>query len=298
MMVTTRGSVLRLLAWQWRSVSFMAASSAAVTALHELLHLSDVKLPTLPLAVVGAALGIFVSFRTNSAYARWWEGRQLWGRLVNTSRHFALQVTGYLRDADAARALVHRQIGYVHVLRCRLRAQDPWQDERVRAALPDEARAALAGQRNPCHALLQQQMADLVALAERGSLDPLRLQSLDGTLAAFLDVQGGCERLKNTPMPRGYGFIAERLITAYALLFPLAVVGELGWLTIPVSVLVCLSFALISEAGRVLEDPFSLFWNGLPLAALSATIEADLRQRLGETELPPVHVPDAHGILM
>ncbi|MCA9619570.1 MAG: hypothetical protein KC731_11110, partial [Myxococcales bacterium] len=108
----------------------------------------------------------------------------------------------------------------------------------------------------------------------------------------------GCERIKKTPLPRGYAFIAERLIMAFSFLFPLATVAELGWFVIPVSVLVCLAFTLISEAGRVLEDPFSTFWNGLPLMALSRTIEVNLRQRLGETDLPPIPGPDKHGILM
>jgi putative membrane protein len=84
----------------------------------------------------------------------------------------------------------------------------------------------------------------------------------------------------------------------YSLLFPAAIVSDLGLATIPVSVLVCLSFALISEAGRVLEDPFTMFWNGLPLTAMSATIEANVRERIGDADLPPIPKPDDQGILM
>ena len=75
-------------------------------------------------------------------------------------------------------------------------------------------------------------------------------------------------------------------------------IKDLSWVTIPMNVLVCMSFALISEAGRVLEDPFNEFWNGLPLSALSTTIELNLRQRLGEKDVPPLPKPDAKGILM
>jgi len=75
-------------------------------------------------------------------------------------------------------------------------------------------------------------------------------------------------------------------------------VRDLGWFTIPMNLLVCLSFALISEAGRVLEDPFTMFFNGLPLSAMSKTIEVNLRQRLGETDVPAIPKPDARGILM
>jgi putative membrane protein len=87
-------------------------------------------------------------------------------------------------------------------------------------------------------------------------------------------------------MPRSYGFIGERLIWAYACLFPFAIWDEMSWLTIPANVLVCLAFTLIGEVGRVLEDPFNMFFNTVPISALSTTIEINLRQRLGDTELP------------
>jgi len=114
----------------------------------------------------------------------------------------------------------------------------------------------------------------------------------------MLAIQGGCERIKKTPMPRGYAFIAERLIIAYGLVFPFGLVFEIGWLAVPVNILVCLSFALISEAGRVLEDPFTLFYNGLPLHQISMMIERNLGERLGDEELVEVPEVNEYGILM
>ena len=85
-----------------------------------------------------------------------------------------------------------------------------------------------------------------------------------------------------------------------ALMLPFALVHELGWVAIPLNILVCLSFALISEAGRVLEDPFSLFYNGLPLTALCIKIERNLRERMDEdfATLPPSPGEDPVGVLM
>ncbi|HSN98975.1 MAG TPA: bestrophin family ion channel, partial [Candidatus Nanopelagicales bacterium] len=196
------------------------------------------------------------------------------------------------------RELIERQVAYVHALRCMLRVQDILADEAVQRALPEGERSGLRGERNIPYALLHRQAERITELSARGALDAFRLQSIDRTIATLLDVQGGCERIKNTPMPRGYAFIGERLIWAYAVLFPFVIVGDLGWLSIPISVLVCLSFALISEAGRVLEDPFTMFWNSLPLSALSTTIEINLRQRLGDAELPPAPQPMPPGVLM
>lgn len=296
MMVSNRGSVLRLLAWQWRATTLFILGATIAVVLHQVFGLTHLRLPSLPLGVAGGALGIFVSFRSNAAYDRWWEGRKLWGRLVNTSRHFSSQALAYLSDHAAAERLVRRHIAYVHLLRCLLRQQDPRTDADVRAFLGEDELIALE-RSNPTHQLLDRQLGEVAALARAGQLDPLRLQSMDTSLRELL-IQGGCERIKKTPMPRGYAFIAARLIVAFGFLFPFAVVAELSWFTIPINVLVCLSFALISEAGRTLEDPFTLFWNGLPLSALSKTIEVNLRELLGERDLPPLPAPDARGILM
>ncbi|MEX1362609.1 MAG: bestrophin family ion channel [Nannocystaceae bacterium] len=300
MMVSNRGSVLRLLMWQWRAVAFSSAGglfAALVWQFVPALHV--LWLPAAPLAVVGAALGIFVSFRTNSAYDRWWEGRKLWGRMINVSRHFATQVLNYLPASERPlqRRLVHRHAAYVHALRCLLRQQDPLEDAEFLRAVPDDPEQ-YRGQSNITHALLHRQSAELVALDDAGGLSEFRLQSMDRSLEEMLAVQGGCERIKKTPMPRGYGFIASRLIIAYGLMFPLGLVAEIGWLVLPINVLVVLSFALISEAGRVLEDPFTMFWNGLPMTNMSMMIERNLGDRLGDEELVEIPTIDERGILM
>lgn len=307
MMVSNPGSVFRLLRWQWKLVLLFTVSSSLVYYAYAHLGWTFLKLPTSPLAIVGAALGIFVSFRTNSAYERWWEGRKLWGRMINSSRHFTTQVVSYLCSSESVseeqlteqrKELVYRHAAYVHSLRCLLRQQDPFADEHVQFFLSDEQRDELKRESNLTHALLQLQSDQLTVCADNGCLTEMRLHSFDRTIAALLDIQGGCERIKKTPMPRGYGFIAERLIAIYGVLFPLCIVAELGFWSIPINVLVCLSFALISESGRVLEDPFTMFWNGLPLSNISKMIEVNARQRLGETDLPEIPGVDEHGILM
>lgn len=304
-MVSNRGSMLRLLAWQWRNTAVFIAAASSVVFAHHVLGWTWLELPALPLAVVGGAIGIFVSFRTNSAYDRWWEGRKLWGRLINTSRHFCLQVMAYLPPAsdgspsEDQRTLVKRHIAYVHTLRCLLRQQDPLSDSDMRESLPDDP-DPLKGESNLTFTLLMKQLESVTKLSDSGVVDTFRLSNFDLTIRHLLDIQGGCERIKKTPMPRGYGFIAERLVHYFSILFPMSIVAELHLWTIPISLLVCMAFALISEAGRVLEDPFTMFWNGLPLSAISRMIDVNLRQRLGEkgADLPRLLEPNARGILM
>lgn len=299
MFVDYRGTIRGLLGWQWRAVVVFAVLATAVVALDRVAGLELLELHSLPLGVLGGAIGIFVSFRTNSAYDRWWEGRRLWGQLVNTSRHFTTQVLTYAgREQEVQRSLVRRHIAYVHMLRCALRNQNPFEDAEVRRFLDETEREELQRESNPNHALLHRQTEELVRLADRGAIDTFRLQSLDRSIATLLDVQGGCERIKRTPFPPGYGFLASRLVQLYAILLPMALVHTLGWIAVPITVLVCLGFTLIGEVGRVLEDPFTMFWPALPLSALSTTIEINLRQRLGETDVPPMPKPNEQGILM
>ncbi|MEO1337559.1 MAG: bestrophin family protein [Myxococcota bacterium] len=301
--MASRGSIWRLLYWQWQRTLTFAGAAILVVIAHDYLFIDQLSLPTLPLAVVGAAIGIFVSFRTNSCYDRWWEGRKLWGRLINTSRHFSSQVLNYLPagndgPSEVQMGLIRRHVAYVHVLRCVLRGQDALADKDVQQYITDQEKVDLAQKSNQNHLLLTTQGRILTDIVQREGLDERRLQSFDESLRALLDIQGGCERIKKTPFPRGYEFIANRLVRYYSFLFPMAIVDQLGWFTVPISLLVTLSFALISEVGRVLEDPFTMFYNGLPLTAMAKTIERNVLEAAGAKELPDIPTVDSRGILM
>jgi len=290
------GSFLYMMfAWQRTTAALCVVGSAAVATAHhfELLHPS-LDFPTFPLAVVGGALGIFVSFRTNSAYQRWWEGRKLWGRLINTSRHLCTQAIAYLPEAEA-RATVLRQVAYVHALRCGLRHEDPFTDAHLVRSMDPKDHAELQGSTNLNHALINRHMATFVGLNRAGTIDHFWLSDLDESLRHLLDIQGGTERINKTPFPPAYGFLATRLTQMYACVLPFCLVEQLHFWVIPVTLLICMSFQLINEVGRVLENPFTNFWPALPLSAMSLTIERNLRQALGETELPPAEAPITRG---
>jgi ion channel-forming bestrophin family protein len=294
-----KANPIALLRWQKKyALEYLAAGFIAWLLICPL-GLSWLQLPVMPLTIVGAAIGIFTSFRANQSYDRWWEGRKLWGRMINSSRHFCSQAVNYVGPShpQLADELVRRHISYVHSLRCLLRGQDPFADSEFRRNLRpgDEA---LEGSTNLTHALLQMQMQRVRELADRDRLDERRLESFDRTLMDLLNIQGGCERIKGTPLPKGYGFIAELMIRIFAWMLPFAIVHDMGFLGAPMNMLVCLAFLLISEAGRVLEDPFSLFYNGLPLSSLSNKIERNLLERIGEEKLPPAVQASPNGILM
>jgi len=294
-MITARSqSLLQILLWQKVSIVKFALLSVAVVIAEEMTGEVAGVLPDVPVSVLGAAIGIYVSFRTNSAYDRWWEARKLWGQLTNSSRHITAELFAYLPGPELAalrRRLVLGVICYAHVLRCELRGS-PLRDDPDLQRLSEEQGAAPGG----TTVFLRELLIALTERARAGQLDERRLQSMDRTVAVFYDVQGGCERIKNTPFPPSYGFIAEILIRAYAVVLPMAIVHELHWFALPVAILVCLAFKLVSEVGRSLEDPFEDSATALPLLTMSRGIERNLRDALGEVS--PAEVPrPADGVL-
>ena len=144
--------------------------------------------------------------------------------------------------------------------------------------------------------------ATLKMLAEVGYKDTEGfggLYSDDATLTELTALQGGCERIKRTPIPLAYRFFAQTFVRAFVLLLPFALVEQLGVFTIVASLLVAFVFLVLDRIGDIIQDPFTTNYNGLPLAAICRTIEVDLRRQLGETDVPPLltaqRVPGGHA---
>jgi putative membrane protein len=253
-------------------------------------------LPSLPLGMVGAALSIFLAFRTNSAYDRWWEARTLWGGLVNYSRTIARQaltlIQGGPEEANARavqRKLIALQICYVHALRCHLRNQNPFPELRNR--LDPEMLEALRQQKNVPSALLLQMGKVLEFAAGRGWLDSYRWTAVDNTLTELTNIQGACERIKNTPLPKQYDYFPRLLVTLFCFMLPFGLVEGLGLLTPLASASLSFIFITLDRIGRDIETPFENTVHDTPMTSLSRTIEINLRQLMGEShpnELQPV----------
>ncbi len=276
---------------------------------YKVMHWEWVGSKHVPLALYGSAIGIIVGFRNNSAYGRWWEGRTLWGQIVNNSRSLARQVCATMRPhpeaggADEAamvamqRRIVHYQIAFVHALRQQLRGLDVVATLReLVPELPEAELAALAKEKNAALAI-QRSMGTMLRDARRhGWIDNLEWQAMDRNLDDLADAQGGAERIKNTPMPKQYDFFPMLFVQIYCLLLPVGMVENLGWFTPLGSTLVGFMFLALDKIGRDLEDPFDNQIYDLPLNAICTTIEINLRQMLGEDKLPEPEKP-IHGVL-
>jgi ion channel-forming bestrophin family protein len=278
--------------------------SIAVTVLNYFDHpFKSIAIPDLTVSLLGATLGILLGFRTNSAYARWWEARQLWGALVNSSRSLARQAVAFTRDLPVeqqaagdqfAHRLVYAQMAFVHSLRCALRKQAPW--EEIAPFLDSGVLTRLRGEQNVPAAILQRMGEDTAHAANSGLFSEWRLTRLDSTFTDLANVQGACERIKNTPLPRQYDHYPELFVQGYCVALPFILVDEAKLFTPFITMAIGLVFLILNRIGKNLEDPFENTVYDTPMTALSRTIEINLRQTLGETQLPPPVQP-VNGVL-
>jgi putative membrane protein len=194
-----------------------------------------------------------------------------------------------------ARELVHAQIGFVNAMRCHLRRQDPLPE--IAPFFRRPVLEALREEHNVPAAILAWMATRMRRLLDgRRPDDTFRLAALDGTLAELTNLLGGCERIKNTPIPRQYDFLLRVMVRAYLAMLPFALVQDLGWLTFVVTAVLAAFFLGLDQIGRDVETPFEDGIHDTPMTALCRTIEINLRQMLGETELPPPVQP-VRGIL-
>jgi putative membrane protein len=194
-----------------------------------------------------------------------------------------------------ARELVYAQIGLVNAMRCHLRRQDPIPE--IAPFFRRRVVEALADEHNVPTAILSWMATRLRRVFDgRRPDDAFRLVALDGTLAELTNLLGACERIKNTPIPRQYDALPRVMVRAYLLILPLGMVRDLGLATPLVTAVIAVLFLALDQIGRNVEAPFENDVHDTPMTALCRTIEINLRQMLGEAELPPPVEP-ADGFL-
>ena len=255
-------------------------------------------LPLTPFTIIGATLTIYLGFRTNTAYGRWWEARTLWGGIVNQSRTLVRQAivfTGTKEDISPfARDIAHWQIALVNAVRFHLRQTNSV--EEIIPYLRSEEIEALHGHQNIPVAILQKMGLLLRHAYHDGLMDSIQLTNIDDTLRNLTDMLGGCERIKNTPLPRQYDVIPQLAIYFYACLLPFGLVSTLHFWTPIVSFLITFLFIAMDSIGRNIEDPFDNTVHDTPITALCRTIEINLLQMIGEKDIPEPIKP-IHGVL-
>jgi putative membrane protein len=300
MIVKRNFNPIKVIQYVKTELAFAAIITVAVFVLHKQ-NITSVTLPFSISAILGSALAIFIAFRNNSSYSRWWEARTLWGGIINSSRVLARLVITFTdshshqqnyekeRSEKFKKEMIYKVIAWVHALRLHLRKQDNWQELKpFLSAQEFEQLEKSQNKPNYLHLISGKKIYEAMANGTLGGFDSFQME---GQLLALANYQGGCERIKNTPLLRQYDFFTRLFLYTFMLLLPFSLIGDftkmnIDYLTIPVSIIISFVFAIIGKVGEVNEDPFENRITDVPLTAMCNTLERDLREILGETDLP------------
>lgn len=242
-----------------KAILFITLYSTIVVALYVFFDVHWIKLPWVPLTLIGIAVSFYVGFKNNSAYDRTWEARKIWGGIVNSSRSWGLMVKGFVTDEfteedisdskieEIRKQLIYRHIAWLYRLKRQLRVLKPWEHNatvnrkyrkhietqfptedptiELQKFLTDTELQKTLHSANGCTQLLHIQTEDLRTLKRHGLIDDFRHMEMQKMLTEFFTLQGKCERIKNFPLPRQYASLSVFLIYIFIALLPLALLS-------------------------------------------------------------------------
>ncbi|PZU09314.1 MAG: hypothetical protein DI606_14115 [Sphingobium sp.] len=286
MIVDPVPSLSRVVSEVWKPLLGLFVWDCVVTLTYFVLPF---KAPPLPLTIFGTVLALFLGFRSNSAYARWWEARTLWGAMINASRSLSRAARNFLPDPEARevkREIVKRQIAYVNALRCQLRRQPIGED--VEKFLNEEDKGKALARTNPANGLLDSTGRRIALAKANGWIDTIQQAQMEAVLVDISNAQGGMERIKNTPLPVQYRYLPTIFTHIFCIALPIGLVETLGLATPLGSTVAGLMFLAVLRIGDDLVDPFADTVHDNPLTAMCRTIEIDLLQSIGDPAPDPM----------
>lgn len=219
---------------------FISCACVAYFSYHHL-GFSKIGVPMIPISILGGALAIFLGFRNSSAYDRWWEGRKIWGQMVNDSRTFVMQLNSYLSKRDETindetidsvlYSIVRRHIAWVYVLKFQLLNQNT--EELLKEWIDKDELNFYNNKENIATQLLNKQGLEIKKLQECNIIEDFRQFELINTISSFYDSQGKVERIKSTVFPFYYNYYTRLVLSLFNLLLPFGLVNHLDWTLIP-----------------------------------------------------------------
>jgi ion channel-forming bestrophin family protein len=236
--------------------------------------------PTIAMhSLLGIVLGLFLVFRTNTAYDRWWEGRKLWGALVNSTRNMALKLNAYIsKENHEDREWFAKMIpNFVFATKESLRngvqinELDP---------VSDEFNEELKKYKHKPNRLSAMMYAKVNELYKSGKFTGDQLITVDKELKDLIDFMGACERIRNTPIPYSYMMYVKKFIFIYIVTLPFGFVTQSGYMTIVIVILITFVLMSVELIAEEIEDPFGRDLNDLPTDELAVKIKDNVREIL------------------
>lgn len=319
-------SLPEFLIWTRRNIYWLFVIGTIPTVLYHVLGLTWLAVPWTVVALLGTATAFLVGFKNTQTYSRTWEARQIWGGILNSSRAWGTMSRDFLtNNPEQTKELVYRHFAWLTALRYQLRESRTWENsgkahnteysrfysiperetpletELERYISSDELRYIL-NTKNRAAQIISLQSKTIKNLFDRGEIDSNQFIAMQAMVKDFFDHQGKSERIKNFPYPRQFATINDLFIKLFCFLLPFGMLkefdmlndamngwmkGHMIWLVIPFSVLISWVYTSLEQVGESTENPFEGGANDVPISQISRSIEIDLREMLGETDLPP-----------
>lgn len=267
--------------------------ASVVALLFRTLNITDITIPIAVPTIMGTIISLLLAFRSNQAYDRWWEARQIWGAIVNDSRTLARQLLSFSSGAEYQEeevihfrnAFIKRQMAWNYCLGQSLRKDNAMQG--LERYLSKREYQQLLHYDNKPAALLDMHGRDIAYALQKGWINEYQHVELDRTLTRLCDHMGKCERIKNTVFPVTYSLYLHFSIVFFILQLPFAVIDFFGWVEVPLVTAIAASFLLVEKMAIQLQDPFENKPTDTPMTTIARTIEKNLRQMLNDhTQLP------------
>ena len=286
-----RGSLVhRILSQQL----FIFGLSCAVAFAHGKLYAWKVPLTAAPFSLMGVSFAIFLGFRINASYDRYWEARKHWGSVLVETRNLTRAAQTWIGPERDVRPFVLGLIAFATTMRNQLRQLDT--THATDELIPAELRQRIAGARSAPTLVLGWLSQWLNTCARENILTPLQADSAERSLGTLSFALGSCERIANTPLPFAYSVILHRSVYLYCALLPFGLVDSIGLMTPLIVSFVSYTFFALEALSDEIENPFGMAENDLALDAIVAGINASLREMLGEVP-PPAPQPDANFVV-
>jgi putative membrane protein len=234
-------------------------------------HLKNI---TIMHGMLGFVISLLLAYRTNTAYDRWWEGRKLWGSLVNNSRNLAIKLSAILKDENDKNYFKRMIPNYSLVLGNYLR------DEETAKMLFEGLDLELDHHKHRPNQIAKLLFHKINDLHQLGKISGDQLIIINAELQSFTDVCGACERIKNTPIPYSYSAFIKKFIFIYVMTLPFGYVFSLGYYTIPVVIFIFYVLASLELIAEEIEDPFGSDANDLPTAKIASNIKKHVEELL------------------
>jgi putative membrane protein len=225
---------------------------------------------------MGAALGILLVFRNNTAYEKWWEARKEVGALVNVSRNIAISLNGFLPRENADKiAIAHLVSSFAFIMKGHLRG-----DVKMKEILiPDDTdyKTIYNAEHKPS-AIANVIMSKIEDLWKSKQISDIQQLILVKQVNTLIDIVGKCERIKNTPIPIAYAFLLKFFIILYVMILPFGLLDELHWWSVPLSIILYYIMMSIVLTAEEIEDPFGKDLNDLPMDEIAGNIRKNMME--------------------